>query len=224
MRKCNHCGLEVVDVTDRCPLCHSILEETEEGITPQENTYPDISHKNKKIHFILRLFLFLAIVATGASVVINYSQKTDIWWCVIVGAASFYGWWMLYIISKDDAGYRARIFTGIIGAVILIVLIDAVLGFHGWSVDYVFPGAIILVDLGLILLMLINRRNWQSYMILQIAMILMGIVPLILMYTGIVTRLLVSEISFGVSIVLFLGSVILGGRTARNEMKRRFHI
>ena len=107
---------------------------------------------------------------------------------------------------------------------LLIILIDTFLGFSGWSVSYVLPAAIILLDLALAILMLINRRNWQSYLILQVAMVLVGIVPLVLIRIGIVTRPLVSDIAFLVTVFMFLGSMILGGRTARIEMKRRFHI
>lgn len=145
-------------------------------------------------------------------------------WGEIVTCSLAYLLWLGYIILKDNAGYRIRILSGVAGAVLLIILIDTFLGFSGWSVSYVLPAAIILLDLALAILMLINRRNWQSYLILQVAMVLVGIVPLVLIRIGIVTQPLVSDIAFLVTVFMFLGSMILGGRTARIEMKRRFHI
>ncbi len=223
MRTCSHCKLEILDITDHCPLCNAVLEQTD--IDENETgTYPDIYHKIKKLNFVFRIILFLAIVVAGVSIVINVSQQNDFWWSIIVCAGLIYTLLMLYVFVNDGIGYLGRIFTGFIGGAILVILIDYIMGFHGWSVDYVLPATMILADVTLLLLMIINRRNWQSYMIVQIIMILMGIVPLVLIYFGIVKEPAVSEAAFGCSIILFLGSVILGGRTAVNELKRRFHI
>ena len=49
-------------------------------------------------------------------------------------------------------------------AILMVVAIDFVVGYRGWSVNYALPSAILLVDAGILILMCINRRNWQSYM------------------------------------------------------------
>ena len=72
--------------------------------------------------------------------------------------------------------------------------------------------------------MIVNRRNWQSYMMWQIFMILCSIVPVILIFTGIVTGRLFALIAFAFSLFLFLGTLIIGDRRARVELKRRFHV
>lgn len=220
MNKCSHCGVQILDDTEHCPLCHGVLEDLGQGV----NTYPNVYHKNKKINFLFRLFLFLAIVLAVAVVAINIMTDSQIWWSAIVVAIEIYGMWMLYLFAKDHSGYRTRILNGIFGAVILIVLIDEVMGYDGWSVNYVFPAAMLLTDFALLLLMLINRRNWQSYLIFQIAMVLVGLVAILFIFIGWITAPILSVIAFIISVLIFLGSVILGGRTAKNELKRRFHI
>lgn len=217
---CRYCGVKIKDVTEHCPLCDGVLEHTEEGIS----TYPNVLAKNRRMNFLFRLFLFLSILVMGGCVSLNIMIRPEIWWSLIVIAALIYGLWLLYIITKDNAGYRMRILSGAAGGVIFIILTDWVLGFQGWSINYVLPAGIILVDLALLLLMLINRRNWQSYLILQIAMIVVGIIPLIFIQIHLVQHPLVSEIAFSTTVIMFLGTVILGGRTASNELKRRFHI
>ena len=61
-------------------------------------------------------------------------------------------------------------------------------------------------------------------MILQILMILVALVPLVLILKGIVTHPIVSELAILSALLLFLGTLILGGRTARTELQRRFRI
>lgn len=103
-------------------------------------------------------------------------------------------------------------------------LVDAVTGFHRWSVNYVLPSGVMMVDLLTVLLMIINKRNWQSYMILEIGMIVASFVPILLWIFGVITSPLLSFIALGVSVFLFLGTLIIGDYTARGELRRRFHI
>ncbi|MDD6193958.1 MAG: DUF6320 domain-containing protein [Lachnospiraceae bacterium] len=220
MSKCRYCGIEVLDDTEHCPLCQGVLEQSGERVS----TYPNAVAERKKKHFVFRLILFLSVVAGMICFVVNRYATPQSNWSIIVIASLVYALWMVYIILKDNAGYRVRILSGVAGGVVLIILLDALTGFGGWSINYVFPFAIILVDVALVILMLINRRNWQSYLILQFFMILVGVVPIILCKKGIVTTDILANIVFLVTLILFLGSVILGGKTAKNELVRRFHI
>ncbi len=72
--------------------------------------------------------------------------------------------------------------------------------------------------------MFINRRNWQSYIMLEIGMIFLSAVPLLLRWLNIVTETFISGFAFAVSVFLFLGTLIIGDRRARSELKRRFHV
>ena len=54
MSKCRNCNVDILDETEFCPLCHSVLEQTEE----LENMYPDARLKTQKLKFATRLHLF----------------------------------------------------------------------------------------------------------------------------------------------------------------------
>ena len=65
------------------------------------------------------------------------------------------------VIGKS--GHRAKIIVLAFLAVAIMVALDYIRGFNGWSINYVFPSAVIAVDVGILLLIFINKRNWQSY-------------------------------------------------------------
>ena len=109
-------------------------------------------------------------------------------------------------------------------AILMVIAIDFVVGYRGWSVNYALPAGILLIDAGILLLMIINRRNWQSYLMWQILMILCSAIPLILGHLGIETVRILSILPMAASVFLFLGTVIIGDRRARIELYRRFHI
>ena len=80
------------------------------------------------------------------------------------------------------------------------------------------------MDAGILVLMITNRRNWQSYMMWQIFTILLSLVSIVLSFPGIVKSPLPGRIALAASVFLFLGTLIIGDRKARTELKRRFHI
>ena len=98
------------------------------------------------------------------------------------------------------------------------------IGYNGWSVDYVISSGILAVDIGIIVLMICNHRNWQSYIMWQLFMILCSAIPLVLYITGIEKLFIMAVLPAFVSIFLFLGTLLIGGRRAVVELKRRFHI
>ena len=165
----------------------------------------------------------MAIILAVAVVAANFVYHPETWWSVIFIAAEVYGIIMLYLFTKDT-GYRIRIIVGIFGFLLFDILADRITGYAGWSVNYMFPTAILLANLAVLLLMLINRRNWQSYLLFQLGVVLFGLAGVLFVFLGWITSPVLSEIACSISILVFLGMVILGGRTARSELKRRFHI
>ena len=156
MKKCNFCNVNIKDNTDHCPLCGGVLEGDEPGF----DTYPNVLKKEKAISFIFRLTLFLAIIASAACIIINISTGVSIAWSVIVSLSFLYLLLILYLFVRENAGYRVRAFGIVAAGIILVIVIDYILGFKRWSINYVFPSALIFMSLSFLLLMLINRRNW----------------------------------------------------------------
>ena len=86
MSRCKQCNIEVLDETERCPLCHSVLEPTIEV----ENMYPDVKIKTRRMMLLSRIYLFVAIVAEAVLVVVNhYGSDLFLW---ISGCPVCYPW------------------------------------------------------------------------------------------------------------------------------------
>ena len=175
--------MEISDETERCPLCGSVLEYTGEV----ENMYPDVRVHTRKMTMISKIYLFCALLVEVLLIYINVVTESQIAWSAITGLGFFYGYMLIRFAILGKTGYRAKITVLTLMAILIVIAIDFLVGYRGWSVNYALPSAIILVDVGIIICMIVNRRNWQSYMMWQIFMILCSIVPVILIFTGIVT-------------------------------------
>ena len=135
-----------------------------------------------------------------------------------------FGYIVIRYAILGTSGYIAKTVVLTVIAVIMLVAVDFTVGYNGWSVNYALPSGILLIDAGIMVLMCINRKNWQSYLMLQIFMVLCSAVAMILSLVHIITYPFVSVVALNVSVILLLGTLIIGGRRARVELKRRFHI
>ena len=220
MAKCIKCNLEILDETEYCPLCHSVLEETD----AVEDMYPDIRPKLHKRILVSRIYLLSAIVAETALILINALTDPAIWWSAIAGLGILYGYMVLRYAIIGKAGYRSKtVLLSMIG-ILSIISIDFVIGYRGWSVDYVLPAGILMMDTAIGLCMIINHRNWQSYIMWQLGMILISLIPILLNFFELEKYILIAFTPFAVSTFLFITSIVLGGNRALTEIKRRFHV
>lgn len=221
MSKCRQCQVIVRDDTQICPLCNCVLDADDQV----EDKYPDIWAKNHVLKLLIRIYLFVAIVTEGILVALNYIYFDGLYWSVIVGVVLAYIYLTLaYTVSYSSAGYRMKIIVGVAGAVLLLFVIDHVLGNNGWSMNYVLPAALIAVDATVLFLIIFNRKNWQSYISFEIAMIGFSLIPVILSWEGKIRARRLSYVALAIAVCMFLGTVIIGGRRATTELKRRFHI
>ncbi len=223
MSWCKQCRVEVLDPTDKCPLCHCILEQTQEDLE-RKSAYPNVRRSIRKMRLAANCLSFSSIVVGTVLVYINWLFRTHIWWSILVVLALVYGNVVLRLAILGKSGYRFKIISMFFAAVLFLFGIDIVTGYRGWSVEFVFPAGIAVVDIGVLVLMGVNRRNWQSYLMLQIFMILLSAVPLILIALDIISVPYVAVGAFFLSVFIFLGTVIIGDSRARTELKRRFHL
>lgn len=223
MNKCLHCGVKIMDQTDVCPLCQCVVEQEDDDMAKER--YPDIRLKGRRLELVSRIALFLAIVLGALAVTLNYILDSEMWWSVIVvGALAYLMLFLFYIIANEHAGYRSKVMIGAVCGAADLVVIDYVLGFGHWSLDYVIPLVLLAMDIMIIVAMFINIRNWQSYLLFQIVMILCSGVCVVLSLSGVIRHPVMSYVALGLSSVMFLATFIIGGRRARNELKRRFHV
>lgn len=220
MGKCKNCKVEVLDVTERCPLCQSVLEQTDS----LENMYPNARIKMRRLMLMCRIYLFCAIVTGIVLFCIDLHTESAFWWSSIANSALLLVYLVLRYAIIGKGGYRSKIVLVAVLVVLYTVTVDIVIGYQGWSVDYVLPAGIMLVDGLIIFCMINNHRNWQSYIMWQLFMILLSFIPAVLFWAKLERNPYMAFLPLVVSSLLFLGTMIIGDRRARVELKRRFHI
>ncbi len=224
MSRCKQCKIQIADHTMVCPLCNSVLE-VKEGEEEGRDMYPDVRLRTRMFQIVVRVYFVAAVLLEIALVVVNSLTFSGTWWSVICGAAFLFLFFTLsFSVSNHNYGHILKIAVEAVVIVLFTLLVDVIIGYRGWSLTYAMPSVIIMVDIAIIVLMIANNLNWQSYISLQLTMIGFSAVGIVLFYVGLVKKPLLTFISLLFSLLLFLGTVLIGDRRAKTELKRRFHV
>jgi len=221
MAECKKCGVVIKDDTDRCPFCRCVLED--DGVKGV-NVYPDAVAKIKVWRVIRKIVLFLSLCAMGGLIIANNMGIDLMNWTIVIGLILLYVNITIYMSITGRIGYMSKTLVLTVVGVLILIGIDYFTGYNRWSLDYTLPSAILFLNLGCLVLMITNRRNWQSYLTVQLFNILWSGILVVLLKLDIIRQPLLVMIAAVVSVLVFLGTVIFGGKRAVEELKRRFFI
>lgn len=186
--------------------------------------YPDVKGASRKYRLLENIILFLSIVGQIVLTTVDYMTDREINWSIIVLLVVIYANVTLRLAIVGRNGYIFKIVSTFVFTVLFLEGIDLLTGASGWALTFVFPSAILAMVLATIILMIVNIRNWQSYMMMQLFLVLMSVIAMILAAVKVIWFPYLAMGAMGASLFLFLGTLIIGDKRARTELKRRFHI
>ena len=186
--------------------------------------YPVIQHDRDLWKQWIRVcYGVLAALAVLLGVV-NAISYDGLWWAgIAVPAVIFVALTLRYSILRH-ANLGKAILIQTIGIQIVLLMTDWVSGAQGWSANYGVPASILFADAAIVLLILVNRLNWQSYFMYQLSITVFSFIPLLLWALGLITRPLFSIVSIGITVGVLVCIVFLGDRRFKKELIRRFHL
>lgn len=186
--------------------------------------YPDVKGASRKYRLLENIILFVSIVGQIVMTTVDYMTDREINWSIIVLLVVIYANVTLRLAIVGRNGYIFKIVSTFVFTVLFLEGIDLLTGASGWALTFVFPSAILAMVLATIILMIVNIRNWQSYMMMQLFLVLMSVIAMILVAVKVIWFPYLAMGAMGASLFLFLGTLIIGDKRARTELKRRFHI
>lgn len=122
------------------------------------------------------------------------------------------------------SGYRSKVLALTMLGISLAFAVDMITGYRGWSVDYALPAAILFMDIGIVACIIVNHRQWHSYIMWQLLMVLCSCITAGLFLLGLEHDVCIVFLPMDFSMALFLGTLIIGDRRAIQELKGRLHI
>ena len=106
----------------------------------------------------------------------------------------------------------------------LAVIWDVALGWHGWSIDYVFPILCTVAIASMFVVGKVMNIPINDYIIYIIVDAVLGIIPIIFLCTGILHVIYPSVICVMCSVVYVVGLILFKGQSLRDEITRKLHL
>ena len=223
MKYCKRCGVEVVGEREVCPLCSSVLH-VDEKPARQEDSFPDIAAKRKVRRKVFWICAYICVLIEALLLGLNRIFSPDVRWSLISGVAEAYVLLSLWQMLSRRRGHITKLYFQAAAVFLLLLGIDYSLGFHGWSVKYGFPCVLLGFAAIILLCMIINFANWQNYLTMQVFMGIFSLAFLIYSFRGKNGNLILACVVFGIYLTLWVMTMIIGGRKAENEIRRKFHL
>ena len=205
------------------------VELESNGIYDREHDkgrYPVVGGDKNKIKRAVRFFyISLAVVSVLAGVVnlATYRQIPFKWAFLTWGAAAYVAMTLRFSVMRH-ASMSGILVRQCLGIQAILLLVDTMTGLHGWSVDYAIPCVVLFEVAAILLMLLVNRMNWQCYFMYQIAVTFLSFVPLVFLRIGWTKHPLLTVISVVISVSALVLTILLGDRSVKRELRRRFHV
>lgn len=225
MKACESCHVNVQTEGEFCPLCGTALHTQPAPAGPlPRNRYPDLSGATAQYNLFLRLMLFFSLLGGGLSVLINLLAAPGFLWSLIVVAALAYLWLSVPPLLRRGVNYAKRIMFQVVFTSLLVVALDFIIGYRGWSVTFVIPALLDAAILAVAVMVVFNRVNWAQYIFYQLVIGVFGFVPLVLYLLDIAQNLVMVLVTAGLALASILLSIIFGDKSLKSDFKRRFHM
>ena len=185
--------------------------------------YPKINNVEKN-HFTIRLLLGISIAISFILITINLLTTHNVRWAMLSICGIVYVWIITLYSIYHNINIASHVILQTIAIAILIILIDTIIGFRGWSFTVAMPIIIITANVTMFILTLVSRKKYYKYAIYQIILFILSMIPMILIFCNAIDKIGLSLISTICSLANAVIVIFLCGNDIEEELKRRFHI
>lgn len=202
-----------------------VLEQHEVSSKVVEPEYPVSDTPRLTGVTVFKWFSFLCIAAAVLCVAANVMFQHETFWSIIAvaGIGSLWmtlmvGYYKRHNLLKDAMWQLMWITCG-------CMVWDLLIGWKGWSIDFVFPAASMAVMLSMLVIAKLQSHTAKEYMIyLLMAAGYSCIIPFILLLVGAVKFIYLSVICSAFGFLTVIGLMIFRWKEFKEEMEKNFHV
>lgn len=221
MRYCSSCRVTVTGVRARCPLCQNLLTG---NIAPETEVFPRLPAPRYSRQLLYKLVNLAAVVSMVVCLAVNWMLPEQGAWSVFACAGILAAW----VTTAVGISQRRNIIKNITWLLFLIslltILLDRMIGWLGWSLDYVFPCLCVASMASMIVLSLAMHIPPNEYLVNLVLASAYGVVPLVFVLTDTVGVIYPSVICVAVSVIIVAWLWIFEGKGIRRELKKKLHL
>lgn len=107
---------------------------------------------------------------------------------------------------------------------ILLFLIDKIIGYEGWSLDFGMPIVISVANITMFVLTIVSRKRYFKYSLYQIMLSILSIAIIVLLLLKAKYIAISASITGGITAITLILSICLCGKDLKEKISRVFRI
>lgn len=179
---------------------------------------------SRKSKIIIDVLLLFTIVISAILVLINKLTTPNISWAYIAICGIIYFWVTLIYSLKRNTNIAAHILLHMIATSIVVLYIDKILKFSGWSISIGIPIILIIANTTMLALSIIDSKKYIRYAIYQLVIVCTSIIQFVIAMNLSIDFKVLNIVSVGISILNFIISLILSYKEFYKIIVCKFHI
>lgn len=220
MLTCKSCNVTISGIHSHCPLCGGNLS----GAAEENRSYPILPPNQNRSKRLIQILSIAALSSAIICAAINIVFPTEVWWSLFAALGIGCGWlWAVVGIIK-----KAKLLNNIVWQLVLISAVaffwDWLTGWRGWAADFVFPSVCTGAMFAVIILSRALHMPDRDYMISLIVCAVLGIIPLILLFTGVLQVIVPSVICAASSLIVISIQLIFHWKATYREVHKKLHL
>lgn len=222
MSRCLECNVRIEGDWDSCPLCGASTIQQSGGAGPLPRI-PLAFSRRRVLRTLVVVSVLLILAMLGVLALLRPQEPgigavRSVWLGVVT-------MWLLVITALARRRTISRLMLRlvvIVGA--LLAYWDWVTGWLGWSLTFAIPIVCGSAILGVLLILLLARRDAELHVVSGGIIVLIGFAPLLFLILGWVGTPWPSLICGALAVIVLLVLQILRGGALHAELSRRLHV
>ena len=177
----------------------------EEQVAHRElkNEFPGYGEKQKlekkENQRIVQTFSFLCLAIAVVCGMINFMTTGMLNWFWFAGAGCACAWLVVMVAYFKRRNILKNEMWQLLIISVIAIFWDWFIGWRGWSVDFVLPFGALAVQFSIPVIAKVNRLEREEYLFYLVQAGVAGLIPIVLVWTGIVRLVYPSVVCAGIS-------------------------
>ena len=200
-----------------------MLSEEEVSHRELKNEFPAYGEKQKLVkkenQRVVQTFSFLCLAVAVICGMINFMTAGTLNWFWFAGAGCACAWLVVMVAYFKRRNILKNEMWQLLIISVIAILWDHFIGWMGWSVDFVLPFGALAVQFSIPVIAKVNRLEREEYLFYLVQAGIAGVIPMILVWTGIVKFVYPSVVCAGISFLTLAALFIF----CQKDTLREFH-
>ena len=179
---------------------------------------------SRKSKIIIDVLLIFTMLISAILILINKLTTPNVSWAYIAICGIVYFWVTLIYSLKRNTNIAAHILVHMIATSIIVLYIDKILNFTGWSICIGIPIILMAANSTMLGLSIIDSKRYIRYAIYQLVIVCISIVQFVIAMNLNIDFKVLNIISVVISLLNFIISLILSYKEFYKIIVCKFHI